>query len=61
MWVAFVYFTGALPFLGFGPVIAQQLADNTAVGWRWCFYLGVIAGGVPFLLPFPLWLAIRRI
>lgn len=43
-WVSSI-FMSSLPFLGFGPAVAQALGDNTAAGWRWCFYLGIIVAG----------------
>jgi len=41
---------GVIPFAGFGPVIARSLIENTALGWRWCYWLNVIACGLSFIL-----------
>ena len=39
-----------------GPIIGGGIASSSSVGWRWCFYINLIAGGVwipayIFLLP----------
>ncbi|KIV91046.1 hypothetical protein PV10_05631 [Exophiala mesophila] len=49
IWVSCIFMSG-LPFLAFGPVIAQGLGDNTAASWRWCFYLGIIVAAVTSIL-----------
>jgi len=35
-------FMSSLPFAVFGPVIARTLIRDTAEGWRWSFYIGII-------------------
>jgi MFS family permease len=39
-----------LPTLGFGPLIARALVNNTKLGWRWCYWLNVIVGGLSLVL-----------
>ncbi|CAK7207711.1 hypothetical protein SEUCBS139899_010522 [Sporothrix eucalyptigena] len=39
-----------LPFAGFGSIIARELIQNTALGWRWCYMLNVIFNTVTFIL-----------
>lgn len=38
------------PTLGFAPLIARVLVDKTALGWRWCYWLNVIVGGLSLIL-----------
>ncbi|KAF9887642.1 hypothetical protein FE257_009735 [Aspergillus nanangensis] len=40
---------GVLPTLGFGPAIARSFVESGA-GWRWCYWLNAIAGGVSLIL-----------
>lgn len=47
--ISLVFFT-SFPFAVFGPVIARSLIENTAAGWRWSFYLGVILNAVTLFL-----------
>ncbi|KAI1320317.1 trichothecene efflux pump [Xylariaceae sp. FL0255] len=37
-----VCFLAALPFAVFGPIFARLLIQNTAAGWRWCYYMAII-------------------
>ncbi|KAF2100380.1 trichothecene efflux pump [Rhizodiscina lignyota] len=37
-----IVFLSSLPFAVFGPVIARSFILQTAAGWRWSFYLGII-------------------
>ncbi|MCJ1372698.1 hypothetical protein MMC20_003923 [Loxospora ochrophaea] len=39
----------SMPFAVFGPVIARSLILNTARGWRWSFYLGIIVTSVSII------------
>lgn len=34
----------------FGPVIARSFITNTAQGWRWSYYLGIILSGLTLIL-----------
>lgn len=34
----------AVPFFGFGPVIARIFIARTGPGWRWDYYLSIILG-----------------
>lgn len=43
-------FMSSLPFAVFGPIIARKFIDNTAQGWRWSYYLGIIFGGITIIL-----------
>lgn len=43
-------FASSLPFAVFGPIIARKFIDNTAAGWRWSYYLGIIFGGITIIL-----------
>jgi MFS family permease len=45
-----IVFLSSLPFAVFGPVIARSLIDNTARGWRWSYYIGIILGGITGVL-----------
>src|SRR3954447_12314986 len=40
IWLAAI-FSSSFQIACFGPVIAQSLAENTARGWRWSFYLDI--------------------
>lgn len=39
-----------LPTCGFAPLIARVLVDKTELGWRWCYWLNVIVGGLALIL-----------
>ena len=39
-----------LPTLGFAPLIARALVAGTTLGWRWCYWLNVIVGGLSLVL-----------
>ena len=39
-----------LPTLGFAPLIARVLVQKTELGWRWCYWLNVIVGGLSLIL-----------
>lgn len=43
-------FLSSLPFAVFGPAIARLFILNTAAGWRWSYYLGIIFAGVTLVL-----------
>lgn len=47
--IGFVFMT-SLPFAVFGPVIARSLIENTAAGWRWSYYIGIILSGITMVL-----------
>lgn len=47
--IAFV-FMSAGPFAVFGPTIARAFISDTAAGWRWSFYMGIIFSGLALLL-----------
>lgn len=38
------------PTLGFAPLIARVLVEKTTLGWRWCYWLNVIVGGLSLVL-----------
>lgn len=39
-----------LPTIGFGTAIARAFVANENMGWRWCYYLNVIASGLSIIL-----------
>lgn len=39
-----------LPFAGFGSIIARQLIEYTAFGWRWCYMINVIFNATTLVL-----------
>ncbi|KAF2190996.1 trichothecene efflux pump [Zopfia rhizophila CBS 207.26] len=43
-------FLSSLPFAVFGPIIARLFIQNTAAGWRWSYYLGIILSGITVIL-----------
>jgi MFS family permease len=45
-----VVFLSSLPFAVFGPSIARALIANTAAGWRWSYYLGIIFSALALVL-----------
>ncbi|KAF2019705.1 fungal trichothecene efflux pump [Aaosphaeria arxii CBS 175.79] len=48
--VVTLVFLSSLPFAVFGPIIARLFIQNTAAGWRWSYYLGIILSGVTIIL-----------
>ncbi|CAK7222292.1 hypothetical protein SCUCBS95973_004793 [Sporothrix curviconia] len=38
------------PFAGFGSIIARELIEYSALGWRWCYLINVIFNAVTFVL-----------
>jgi hypothetical protein len=34
----------------FGPIIARTFIANTAAGWRWSYYIGIIINGITLIL-----------
>jgi hypothetical protein len=48
--VVVLFFLSGIPFAVFGPAIARFLILNTAAGWRWSDYLGIIIAGIATLL-----------
>jgi MFS family permease len=40
----------ALPTIGFGPLFARMLVANESLGWRWCYWLNIIVGGLSLIL-----------
>ncbi|OAL29462.1 hypothetical protein AYO20_09199 [Fonsecaea nubica] len=51
LWISGI-FLSPIEFAGFGPVIAQTLAEKTAAGWRWSYYLNIIVTGLAVILFF---------
>lgn len=43
IWVMFILGVNPLPFAAFGPIIAHKFVTSTGAGWRWSFYLNIIA------------------
>ena len=43
-------FLSSLPFAVFGPAIARLFIENTAAGWRWSYYLGIIISVITVIL-----------
>jgi MFS family permease len=39
-----------IPTIGFGPLVARVLVEKTELGWRWCYWLNVIVGGLSLVL-----------
>lgn len=39
-----------LPTLGFAPLLARAMVANPSLGWRWCYWLNVIVGGLSLIL-----------
>ncbi|KIW08472.1 uncharacterized protein PV09_01374 [Verruconis gallopava] len=44
-----VIFLAALPFAVFGPSIGRAFIDNTAAGWRWSYYIGIICNALALI------------
>ena len=40
----------SVPFSVFGPIVARDLIENTARGWRWSYYINLILSGMAILL-----------
>ncbi|CAM1500384.1 Fc.00g095460.m01.CDS01 [Cosmosporella sp. VM-42] len=49
LWAGGLLFS-SFPAMTFGPVIAQEPGTDTATGWRWCFYQGIIVSGITIIL-----------
>lgn len=45
-----IIFLSALPFAVFGPSIGRAFIDNTAAGWRWSYYIGIICNAIALVL-----------
>ena len=45
-----VGYISSLPFGTFGPVIARGFIENTAAGWRWTYYIGIILSVITLVL-----------
>ncbi|KAK7421279.1 hypothetical protein QQZ08_009995 [Neonectria magnoliae] len=43
-------FMSSMPFAVFGPIIARSLIENTAQGWRWSYYIGIILSVITLAL-----------
>ncbi|CAK7231301.1 hypothetical protein SBRCBS47491_007883 [Sporothrix bragantina] len=43
-------FACCLPISAFGTIIARTLASNTALSWRWCYYLNLITSAIAVVL-----------
>lgn len=51
IWIMALFFS-SFQIACFGPVIAQRFVIGTAAGWRWSFYLNIIAAGIASILFF---------
>ncbi|KAH7316452.1 fungal trichothecene efflux pump [Stachybotrys elegans] len=40
----------SLPFIVFGPAIAESLIEQMAEGWRWGYYIGIIINSMALIL-----------
>lgn len=45
-----IIFLSALPFAVFGPSIGRAFITNTAAGWRWSYYIGIICNATALLM-----------
>jgi MFS family permease len=50
MILSFIFLTNA-PFATFGPIMARKLVQS-GLGWRWCYYINIIAVGLGVVLLF---------
>ncbi|KAL3477273.1 fungal trichothecene efflux pump [Aspergillus californicus] len=48
--IATIVFISSLPFAVFGPVLARLLIRDTAEGWRWSYYIGLILAVIATVL-----------
>jgi MFS family permease len=51
MVLSFIFLTNA-PIAAFGPMIARKFIEHSSLGWRWCFYINIIAVGLAVVLLF---------
>ncbi|EON69199.1 hypothetical protein W97_08558 [Coniosporium apollinis CBS 100218] len=49
-WAQAAISLGALPTLGFAPAIARSLVQHSSLGWRMCYWLNVLVGGLSLAL-----------
>ncbi|KAI0127123.1 fungal trichothecene efflux pump-domain-containing protein [Xylariales sp. AK1849] len=49
MVLSFIFLSNA-PIATFGPIIARKFIENTSLGWRWCYYINIIAVGLAVIL-----------
>ncbi|KAJ4263814.1 hypothetical protein NW762_005847 [Fusarium torreyae] len=47
--IGFVFLT-SLPFAVFGPIVARTMIEDTAEGWRWSYYIGIILSVITLAL-----------
>lgn len=50
MILSFIFLSNA-PFAAFGPIMARKLVSS-GLGWRWCYYINIIAVGLAAILLF---------
>ncbi|EOO00141.1 putative trichothecene efflux pump protein [Phaeoacremonium minimum UCRPA7] len=51
MVLSFIFATNA-PFATFGPIMARKLIQHSNLGWRWTYYINIIAVGLAIILLF---------
>ncbi|KAI1843562.1 hypothetical protein JX265_007346 [Neoarthrinium moseri] len=49
--LSFIFLTNA-PIATFGPIIARKFVEIQSLGWRWCYYINIIAVGLAIVLLF---------
>ncbi|ETS77956.1 hypothetical protein PFICI_10018 [Pestalotiopsis fici W106-1] len=49
MVLSFIFLTNA-PFASFGPIMARKFVEIPSLGWRWCYYINIIAVGLAIVL-----------
>lgn len=50
IWAQAFIMATVVPTIGFGTLFARAFVANTALAWRWCYWLNVIVCGVSILL-----------
>ena len=45
-----IIFAACAPFSAFGPTIARKFIAHPNLGWRWCYYLGMILVAITIVL-----------
>lgn len=49
MVLSFIFLTNA-PFATFGPITSRKFIEHPDLGWRWCYYINIIAVGLAIIL-----------
>ncbi|CAK7212639.1 hypothetical protein SBRCBS47491_001535 [Sporothrix bragantina] len=50
VWAQAFIMATVVPTIGFGTLFARAFVANTALAWRWCYWLNVIVCGISILL-----------